>query len=206
MTKENPHKSVNFSRRRPTRLEKETFMIICEGENTEPEYFKSFRLSSATIKTISYPNKGNAVNFVNAAIAEKNKRGNYFDNYWVVFDMDANSKQNFNSAIQLAKANKLEVAYSNQAFEFWYLLHFSYIQCKIHRRLYKRKLDELLPFTYDKDKDTAKKMYAALLSKQSDAIVNATNVYDEIGNHQSPADEESSTTVYKLVEALNKFL
>ena len=206
MTKENPHKSVNYSRRQPFRLEKETFLIICEGENTEPEYFKAFRLSSARVKTISYTNKGNALNFVNAAIAEKNKRGNDFDNYWVVFDMDANSKQNFNSAIQLAKANKLEVAYSNQAFEFWYLLHFSYIQCKIHRRLYKRKLDELLPFTYDKDKDTAKKMYAALLSKQSDAIVNATNVYDEIGNHQSPADEESSTTVYKLVEALNKFL
>jgi len=206
MTKENPHKSVNFNRRRPTRIEKESFLIICEGENTEPEYFKAFRLSSARVKTISYTNKGNALNFVNAAIAEKNKRGNDFDNYWVVFDMDANSKQNFNSAIQLAKANKLEVAYSNQAFEFWYLLHFSYIQCKIHRRLYKRKLDELLPFTYDKDKDTAKKMYAALLSKQSDAIVNATNVYDEIGNHQSPADEESSTTVYKLVEALNKFL
>ena len=206
MTKENPHKSVNFNRRRPTRIEKESFLIICEGENTEPEYFKSFRLSSARVKTIAYTNKGNAFNFVNAAIAEKNKRGKDFDNYWVVFDMDANSKQDFNSAIQLAKANKLKVAYSNQAFELWYLLHFSYIQNEMHRRLYKRKLDELLPFPYDKDKNTAKNMYAALLNKQSDAIANARKAYEEIGNHQSPADEESSTTVYKLVEALNKFL
>jgi len=76
----------------------------------------------------------------------------------------------------------------------------------MHRRLYKRKLDELLPFPYDKDKNTAKNMYAALLNKQSDAIANARKAYEEIGNHQSPADEESSTTVYKLVEALNKFL
>lgn len=206
MSKKNPHKSVNFSRRRPTRLEKESFLIICEGENTEPEYFKSFRLSSARVKTISYTNKGNAINFVNEAILEKNKRGNDFDNYWVVFDMDANTKQDFNRAIQLAKTNKFKVAYSNQAFEFWYLLHFSYIQNKMHRRLYKRKLDELLPFPYDKDKDTAKKMYAALLNKQNDAIINATNVYDKIGNHLSPADEESSTTVFQLVEALNRFL
>jgi len=206
MAKENLRKSVSFSRRRPTRIEKESFLIICEGENTEPEYFKSFRLSSARVKTIAYTNKGNAFNFVNAAIAEKNKRGKDFDNYWVVFDMDANSKQDFNSAIQLAKANKLKVAYSNQAFELWYLLHFSYIQNEMHRRLYKRKLDELLPFPYDKDKNTAKNMYAALLNKQSDAIANARKAYEEIGNHQSPADEESSTTVYKLVEALNKFL
>ena len=206
MAKENLRKSVSFSRRRPTRIEKESFLIICEGENTEPEYFKSFRLSSARVKTIAYTNKGNAFNFVNAAITEKNKRGKDFDNYWVVFDMDANSKQDFNSAIQLAKANKLKVAYSNQAFELWYLLHFSYIQNEMHRRLYKRKLDELLPFPYDKDKDTAKNMYAALLNKQSDAIANARKAYEEIGNHQSPADEESSTTVYKLVEALNKFL
>jgi len=206
MAKENLRKSVSFSRRRPTRIEKESFLIICEGENTEPEYFKSFRLSSARVKTIAYTNKGNAFNFVNAAITEKNKRGKDFDNYWVVFDMDANSKQDFNSAIQLAKANKLKVAYSNQAFELWYLLHFSYIQNEMHRRLYKRKLDELLPFPYDKDKDTAKNMYAALLNKQSDAIANAKKAYEEIGNHQSPADEESSTTVYKLVEVLNKFL
>ena len=206
MAKENLRKSVSFSRRRPTRIEKESFLIICEGENTEPEYFKSFRLSSARVKTIAYTNKGNAFNFVNAAITEKNKRGKDFDNYWVVFDMDANSKQDFNSAIQLAKANKLKVAYSNQAFELWYLLHFSYIQNEMHRRLYKRKLDELLPFPYDKDKNTAKNMYAALLNKQSDAIANARKAYEEIGNHQSPADEESSTTVYKLVEVLNKFL
>ncbi|BDX37306.1 hypothetical protein CYCD_06610 [Tenuifilaceae bacterium CYCD] len=206
MSKMNPHKSVNFNRNRPTRLEKESFLIICEGENTEPEYFKSFRLSSARVKTISYTNKGNAINFVNEAILEKNKRGKDFDNYWVVFDMDANTKQDFNRAIQLAKTNKFKVAYSNQAFELWYLLHFGYIQNKMHRRLYKRKLDELLPFPYEKDKETAKRMYAELLNKQGDAIANAARVYNEIGNHHSPADEESSTTVYQLVESLNKFL
>ena len=31
---------------------KQTFLIICEGVNTEPDYFNAFRLTSATVKAI----------------------------------------------------------------------------------------------------------------------------------------------------------
>ena len=30
----------------------QTFLIICEGGNTEPDYFNAFRLTSATVKAI----------------------------------------------------------------------------------------------------------------------------------------------------------
>ena len=33
-------------------LEKPTILIVCEGENTEPSYFRQFKLSSATIKPV----------------------------------------------------------------------------------------------------------------------------------------------------------
>jgi hypothetical protein len=39
-----------LERNAPTRIERQTFLIVCEGENTEPSYFKQFRLSTATIK------------------------------------------------------------------------------------------------------------------------------------------------------------
>lgn len=31
---------------------KQTFLIICEGVNTEPDYFNAFRLTSANVKAI----------------------------------------------------------------------------------------------------------------------------------------------------------
>jgi len=40
---------VSLERRAPELEEKPTILIYCEGENTEPSYFRKFRLSSLTI-------------------------------------------------------------------------------------------------------------------------------------------------------------
>lgn len=32
--------------------ERPTILVVCEGENTEPSYFRQFKLSSATIKPV----------------------------------------------------------------------------------------------------------------------------------------------------------
>jgi hypothetical protein len=48
-------------------------------------------------------------------------------------------------------------------------------------------------------------MYNLLLSRQQQAINNAETVLAEI-SHGNPAEEESSTTVQRLVIELNKFL
>lgn len=44
------HKRSSLSRLQGVRDIKQSFLIICEGEKTEPDYFKSFRMTSATIK------------------------------------------------------------------------------------------------------------------------------------------------------------
>jgi len=195
----------DYKRRPPFKEIKESFLIICEGENTEPEYFKSFKLSSARIKMLGNMNQANALFFIKEAIKYKQQRSNY-DHYWVVFDMDNNSTNDFNQAIELAKKEGFGVAYSNQSFELWFLLHFRYFHGKLHRREYKKKLNGSLRFNYEKDKHTAKRMYDALIQKQNDAIANAKRLYEFVGDHNSPANEESSTTVFMLVEELNKFL
>jgi len=41
-----------FEREKPTKNEKPRILIVCEGKNTEPSYFRQFRLSSATIEAI----------------------------------------------------------------------------------------------------------------------------------------------------------
>lgn len=48
-------------------------------------------------------------------------------------------------------------------------------------------------------------MYNLLLNRQPQAIKNADAVLAQI-SHGNPAEEESSTTVQKLVKELNKYL
>ena len=41
-----------ITRRQDFRAVKQSFLIVCEGECTEPDYFKAFRMTTATIKVV----------------------------------------------------------------------------------------------------------------------------------------------------------
>ena len=106
--RQNPKIERTLKRTSSLRLVKQTFLIVCEGEITEPEYFNSFRLTSANVKAIG---KGmNTISLVKEAIAirdiEKRRNRNY-DQCWVVFDKDDFTDSDFNVAIQMAQANGL---------------------------------------------------------------------------------------------------
>lgn len=59
--------------------------------------------------------------------------------------------------------------------------------------------------TYNKSEGFGAVMYNLLLTRQQQAIKNADAVLAEI-SHGNPANEESSTTIHKLVIELNKYL
>lgn len=108
--RQNPKIERTLKRTSSLRLVKQTFLIVCEGEVTEPEYFNSFRLTSANVKAIG---KGmNTISLVKEAIAirdiEKRRSRNY-DQCWVVFDKDDFSDGDFNAAIQMAQTNGFHV-------------------------------------------------------------------------------------------------
>ncbi len=108
-----------LERNEPNKIEKPTILIVCEGENTEPSYFRQFRLSSATIKAVG---EGyNTISLVQRAVALAQEKK--YDQVWCVFDKDDFSANDFNNAIVLAENNNFGVAYSNQAFEYWIILH-----------------------------------------------------------------------------------
>ena len=46
------HRTSNLTRRQGVREIKQSFLIVCEGEKTEPDYFKAFRMTAATIKAV----------------------------------------------------------------------------------------------------------------------------------------------------------
>ena len=200
------HRLSNLSRRQSVREIKQSFLIVCEGEKTEPDYFKAFRMTAATIKAVGQAM--NTMTLVNKAISIREadqKRKRIYDQCWVVFDKDDFPAKDFNQAIQLAEKNGFHVAYSNQAFEYWFLLHFNLYTGAIHRNQYKDMLTKLTGMPYSKSEGYGAVMYNLLLSRQQQAISNAETVLAEI-SHGNPAEEESSTTVHRLVWELNKYL
>lgn len=200
------HRSSDLSRRQGVREIKQSFLIVCEGEKTEPDYFKAFRMTAATVKAVGQAM--NTMTLVSKAISIREadqKRKKVYDQCWVVFDKDDFPAKDFNQAIQFAEKNGFRVAYSNQAFEYWFLLHYNLYTGAIHRNQYKDMLTKLTGIPYSKSEGYGAVMYNLLLSRQQQAINNAETVLAEI-SHGNPAEEESSTTVQRLVIELNKFL
>lgn len=177
---------------------KETILILCEGQKTEPNYFQGFGLRNITIEGMG----DNTDSLVKKA---KNKINDY-DKIWCVFDRDSFPAQNFNRALDMIKSDeyqaKIKIAYSNEAFEVWYLLHYDYINTGLTRKdLIKKLSDKLKPKKYKKNSTG---MYDILLNKQSTAIHNAKQLLESYGSQHNPETDNPSTTVHLLVEELNE--
>ncbi len=200
------HRTSSLSRPQGTRVVKQSFLIVCEGMCTEPDYFRAFRMTTATIKAVGQGM--NTISLVNKTISIRDtdiKKKRIYDQCWVVFDKDDFPASDFNQAIALAERNGFRVAYSNQAFEYWFLLHFNLYRGPIHRNSYANMLTKLTDLTYSKAEGFGTKLYNRLLHLQPQAIKNATAVIKET-SQGNPAMEESSTTVHQLVTELNKYI
>jgi RloB-like protein len=146
-----------------------------------------------------------------------------YDQVWCVFDADpkpGHPKQaaNFNAAIKLANKNNFGSAYSNQAFEYWIILHLDDHQGgSMDRSDYSDKINLLLkPFglTYEgkASKIITEEIFEVLdgIDKKANkerkhlAITRAERNYDRF-DHTNPANEESSTTVFRLVAELLRY-
>ena len=171
---------------------------MCEGEKTEPNYFRSFRLSSARVEIVH--DTSDPLNIVEATLAIL--EGQQFDYAWCVFDRDNHDLQRFNKALSLAHKNGIKVAYSNEAFELWYLLHFNFVQHGESRTRYKKLLTKALGKTYQKNSES---MFDDLIALQRVAIVNASKLL-KLYKKTNPASDNPSTTVHLLVTSLNSFL
>jgi hypothetical protein len=181
-----------------TREIRETFLIVCEGVQTEPNYFRSFRVLTATVEV--YGCGANTRSLVDIAIRLSQQVD--YDQVWCVFDRDSFPAHNFNQALILAKQHNIKVAYSNEAFELWYLLHFNYHDAALCRSDYSGKLTDCLNSKYRKN---GKNMYELLLPFQENAIRNAKALLAQY-NQPNPLINNPSTTVHMLVEELNRFI
>jgi len=188
--------------RAPTRTRelRPRFLIVCEGEQTEPNYFKSFRVS-VDVKVIGTGRS--TTDLVEYAKMLKNKAKRNQQAYtavWVVFDRDDFSPESFNRAIEQAERAGFGVAYSNEAFELWYVLHFDYMDSAISRQQYQDILSKRLVEPYRKNDTT---LYARLLHRLPDAIRNAERLLASYQPNHNPAYDNPCTAVHHLVQELN---
>lgn len=189
----------NLRRRKNFRPLRKTFLIICEGKKTEPFYFDSFRVPKKVFDVVGIG--ANTASLVTKAIEIRDNETTTYDEVWCVFDRDEFPVENFNKALALAKKNKIEAAYSNEAFEIWYLLHFHYHDAATSRNQYQAMLTNRLGFKYQKNDPN---MYNHLIDLQETALKNAAKLLDSYPNH-NPAIDNPSTRVHVLVEKLNAY-
>ena len=98
----------------------------------------------------------------------------------------------------------MKVAYSNEAFELWYLLHFMYLDTGVDRKQYMKKLDKEFKkaFKIPKYAKNTANIYELLKDKQSTAIKNAKTLTAKYGTLSNPENCKPITTVHLLVEEL----
>lgn len=142
------------SRKAGTLESRQKFLIVCEGKKSEPNYFnwlqRRWRVN-ADVKIIGAA--GNPEGVVKHAIEYKNppSGSHAYDQVWAVFDKDDFSDECIHKAFNLAEQERIHLAFSNESFELWYLLHFNFRDTPIGRVELCQKLTENLGRKYEKN-------------------------------------------------------
>lgn len=187
------------------------YLIVCEGEKTEPKYFEWYKKNCKQYINININGEGkNTLSLVQKTYELKKKiekeESIKFDKVWSIFDRDSFSQQNYNNAMDYAKKMGIETAYSNECFELWYLLHFNYYNTSMDRDTMFSKLDEQLKkhkgICYEKNNPD---MYELLCDKQDIAIKNAIRLEKSIQIFDK-WNHNPSTSIYILINELNKYV
>ena len=125
-------KARDISRWIAKRSENKKILIVCEGQKTEPMYFKAlkndYRLLATDIRIVS-AKRSDPMSLIKTAEIQYNEsvnEGDPFDSVFCVFDKDEHA--HYNDAVKtIAKLQPKSVYYaitSVPCFEFWLLLHY----------------------------------------------------------------------------------
>ncbi|WP_229204160.1 RloB family protein [Dyadobacter alkalitolerans] len=222
------------------------FIIFCEDQVSEPVYFKFFETSLIKVNLIG-DQKSKMDNVMKALthcyhedFMERREDGDYlkqqYTQVWCVFDRDSaniddkliGDNVSFNESIATAERRGLKVAWSNDAFELWVLLHFEDVEnnaANRNREIYYKRLTDIFSQMPDKNEDLIKVLEIKncnykqhfkreknfrnavrpyLIPRTYDAIKRATSL-EEIHNTtiaKPYSDQTPSTKVHHLVAEL----
>lgn len=198
-----------------------SFLIVTEGERTEPLYFRGMQKLikekiGGMIDVVEAPvidiygegcGTGKLIEITDRIIKEAKV---IYQNIWVVFDKD--DFKDFDKAIKDGIGKGYKVAWSNQSFEYWLYLHFYYSDSALHRDGWNEKLNEIFK---------QNKLGDGTYHKNYEDIYNIVDTFDGVNgaiknakrrmadfneNKDNPSEYDPGTMVYELVQELKVYL
>lgn len=190
-------------------------LIVCEGKETEPNYFSSFpKMDNVSVVTTG--GKGSPSQVVKKALELRDKaKQSPYDAVWAVFDKD--NFTDFKTAIDTAQGKQIGCAWSNEAFELWFIYHFenptsaisrndygSKIEAHVKQGAKKQKLSQYQKFSYQKNDGNVRRTLLDCGGNEENAIKWAEKQAQEQGKwHGENWDKHNPCTmVYLLVKQL----
>lgn len=195
------------------RIRPERFLIVTEGVRTEPLYFEEFRrrINAAfggeyvTLRVCGLGDNTVSLFGQAKAIAEADPDG--FTQVWVVYDKDSFPARDFNAVVDLCAsasdgATTYRAAWTNEAFELWFIPHFMFTDSALGRDSYELILTRHLRAcgvgAYAKNRAD---MFDVLEGRMAIAIENAEKL-ERANSGKVPADSNPGTSVHLLVKEL----
>lgn len=222
------------------------FIIFCEDAVSEPIYFRSFQNENVKVNAIPNQRKGklNLMATVQQCVSDGliifddgyRLADGVTENIWCVYDRDFENTDlslvkpehnvEWDISIQTALSAGLKIAWSNDAFELWVLLHFEDITPgqAMHRNFVYERLTEIFkviqPRTAALDEITTHQMFnykygfktnqnfitfvlPILKQNTQQALERAKKLTDGYNSGHPFHERNPCTMVYQLTQALN---
>lgn len=204
--------AASLKRKKAKRAPYDMVLIVCEGEKTEPNYFRALiddlQLNTANIKIAKNRAGSSPRNVVDVA-RQKYKKEKDYDAVYCVFDKDKHPS--YAEALDIIRREKsrgkrgcpMYATTSIPCFEFWILLHFVYTTKGFdtgHGSICANVISDLKAHIPDYEKGEAS-TYQLVKARLPTAISNAKKIehYCKTSGTDTP-----STNLYILVEHLQQ--
>lgn len=201
------------AKREPYKL----ILIVCEGSETEPNYFDNLRedqnLSSVNVQ-ITGSTGSDPMSVLNHAIKEykerkkENNPSTLYDEVYCVIDRDSHA--NFDNVVSKSRSYKyINLIRSYPSFEYWYICHFKYTRASICESGNKSAGDNCVKTLNghwqtefsESYKKNDKSIYRKLNSLFKQAVTNSNRALKDA---EASGEMNPSTEVHLLVDCLLK--
>lgn len=199
-------KKDKYSRNPSLKRLKNRVLILCGGE-TEEIYFNNFklkykkRLENIVVKVVTHK-RSNPMAVVDAAIGFKSD----YDELWVVFDKD--DFKDFDNAILKSLKNGIKCAFSNEAIEYWFLLHYENKIGSMSRKALNTQLTRKLGFEYSKGTEVIERACREFNRIKLTDVEERAQIGHErhvVNSGKLFSNWKSCTTVYLLTKRLREW-
>jgi hypothetical protein len=193
-----------------TKYQKKHILIALEDTKSSRFYIKDLLKDKGIIPHIVFAKHiGTDPRSVLKAIEQFEKENPHikYDKAWLIIDKDSFSKDNFKGTLETARQKDICVAYSNECYELWLLLHFKDVTSYKTREDIRKELNEEFQKNFNlKYEKSEKHVYGMLIDRQEKAIQRAKTLIEnilKIDGKLDPYNNNPSTKIYLLIECLN---